>query len=353
MGDLIASLLAPRSCEFGVLDVDVDVVTVELASHWELEAAGMVLDWSDFPPHPAAGAPTRLPTGARARALKAAIREARASLPPEKLIAASIIGPGLATAEAARASAPAPGVGTAARQTAIRGPAAPAPWSGGATLGGAPPRGAAPFAHGAAPEGFPRAGDVLPLGSAGGASSRGGAGGGSSRGGAGAAGGASSRGGAGGASSHGGVSSRGDASSRGGAGGAVGASSRRGAGPGGAPRPPATPVAPAVSATLKDAAAALIDAGAGLIWIVEDPYRAVAPADLVPLLATIRALHAIPALLLAGPADAAWRDNAALRQAVPVFDPVRSPGLAEDAAVHARRAHGLLDGDRARLVSLP
>ena len=291
MSDLIASLIAPRSREFGVVDADADVVTVELASHWDLEAAGMVLDWSHFPPHPAAGAPTRPPTGARARALTAAIREARAALPPEKLIAVSITGPGLATAEVLAASAPAPGVGTASRPTAVRAPAAPAPWSGGATLGGTPPRTAGPFGHaGAATDGVPPgAGEALPLGDA----------------------------------------------------------------PGALPRPPATAVAPAVSATLKAAAAAVIEAGAGLVWIVEDPYRAVAAQDLVPLLTAIRGLHAIPALLLAGPADAAWRDNAALRQAVPVFDPVRSPGLATDAAAHARRPHGLLDGDRARLVSLP
>src|SRR3954462_9135901 len=37
----------------------VGVATIEFGSRWELEAAGMVLDWSRFPPRPAAGAPPR------------------------------------------------------------------------------------------------------------------------------------------------------------------------------------------------------------------------------------------------------------------------------------------------------
>src|SRR3954452_9077560 len=71
----------------------VGVATIEFGSRWELEAAGMVLDWSRFPPRPAAGAaaglvlswprspqrpgagaPPREPVGARAPQVLAALR---------------------------------------------------------------------------------------------------------------------------------------------------------------------------------------------------------------------------------------------------------------------------------------
>jgi hypothetical protein len=273
--NLIASLAAPRSREFEALDTDADVVTVELGSHWELEAAGMVLDWSRFPPRPVAGAPSRPPTGGRVRALTSAIRDAGAAMPAGKLVAASLIGPGLASAEVAAAASPAPGVGTASAATRVRAPAGPAPWSGGATLGGARPH------DDAATSAF--AGAFFP--------------------------------------------------------------------PAGTRPGPPPPVAPAVVATFKAAAAALCEAGAGLIWIVEDPRRAVAAKELVPLLAAIQAQHVIPALLLAGAADEAWLDVArSLRQAVVCVDPALSPEL----AALPRRAHGFLEGgDRVRISERP
>src|SRR4051794_30798841 len=52
----------------------VGVPRVELGSRWELEAAGVVLDWSRFPPRPAAGTPSREPAGGRAPQVLAAIR---------------------------------------------------------------------------------------------------------------------------------------------------------------------------------------------------------------------------------------------------------------------------------------
>src|SRR3954462_8715196 len=85
----------------------VGVATIEFGSRWELEAAGMVLDWSRFPPRPGAGVPGREPVGARAPQLLAAIRALRRG---KALAAASVTGPVTATAEVAAASAPAPGV---------------------------------------------------------------------------------------------------------------------------------------------------------------------------------------------------------------------------------------------------
>ena len=71
-----------------------DVVTVEFGTRWELEAAGVVLDWSHgLPPRVAAGAPVRAPTGARARALLDAIARVKAALGDSGLVAASVTGP--------------------------------------------------------------------------------------------------------------------------------------------------------------------------------------------------------------------------------------------------------------------
>jgi len=162
----------------------------------------MVLDWSHFPPRPAAGAPTRPPTAARAQTLRPRSAKPEPPLPPEKLIAASITGPGLATAQVAAASAPAPGVGNRLPPHRRPRPGRDRTVERRASLGGTPPRGAGQFGHGGAT-------DV-----------------------------------------------------------------RR-------PVRPQTPVAPGVATTLKAAAEAVIGAGAGLVWIVEDPYRAVAANDLV------------------------------------------------------------------------
>jgi hypothetical protein len=178
----------------------VGVATIEFASRWDLEAAGMVLDWSRFPPRPAAGVPAREPLGARAPQVLAAIRALGRG---KALPAASVTGPVAASAEVAAASAPAPGV----------------------------------------------------------------------------------------------------------------ASERRG---------DARPVALA-------AARALCEAGAKLVWIVEDSAWAPRDAKLLqPLVAAIRAGGAVPALHLSGEADAWLEPVKRLRQAVPCFDPARSPGLARE-----------------------
>jgi hypothetical protein len=178
----------------------VGVATIEFASRWDLEAAGMVLDWSRFPPRPAAGVPAREPLGARAPQVLAAIRALSRG---KALPAASVTGPVAASAEVAAASAPAPGV----------------------------------------------------------------------------------------------------------------ASERRG---------DARPVALA-------AARALCEAGAKLVWIVEDSAWAPRDAKLLqPLVAAIRAGGAVPALHLAGEADAWLEPVKRLRQAVPCFDPAKSPGLARE-----------------------
>src|SRR3954469_695465 len=103
----------------------VGIATIEFGSRWELEAAGMVLDWSRFPPRPAAGgpargrsppgraraAPAREPVGARAPQVLAALRALSRG---KALPAASVTGPVTATAEIAAASAPAPGAGAEA-----------------------------------------------------------------------------------------------------------------------------------------------------------------------------------------------------------------------------------------------
>jgi len=192
----------------------VGVATVEFASRWELEAAGMVLDWSRFPPRPAAGVPSREPTGARAPQLRAALEALRRG---KALPAASVTGPVTAAAELAAASAQAPGAGVGAARSA-------------AAL---------------------------------------------------------------------------------------------------SPRPdsPASP-GPAVAVA---AARVLCDAGARLVWIVEDGTPA--PRDaapLQPLVAAIRAAGALPALHLSGEADAWLEPVKRLRQAVPCFDPAKSPALARE-----------------------
>src|SRR3954451_15427669 len=86
----------------------VGIATIEFGSRWELEAAGMVLDWSRFPPRPAAGAPAREPggpppepVGARAPQVLAALRALSRG---KALPAASVTGPVTATAEIAAAS---------------------------------------------------------------------------------------------------------------------------------------------------------------------------------------------------------------------------------------------------------
>src|SRR5215475_6915754 len=106
----------------------VGVATVEFASRWELEAAGVVLDWSRFPPRPAAGVPSREPVGARAPQVLAALRALSRG---KALPAASVTGPVTAAAELASASAPAPGAGVGASRSAAalspRPDAAPSP----------------------------------------------------------------------------------------------------------------------------------------------------------------------------------------------------------------------------------
>jgi hypothetical protein len=184
----------------------VGVATIEFASRWDLEAAGMVLDWSRFPPRPAAGAPSREPVGARAPQVLAALRTLSRG---KALPAASVTGPVAAAAEVAAASAPAPGAGV------------------------------------------------------------------------------------------GGASRRDD----------VRAASRL-----------------AVSA-----ARALCDAGARLVWIVEDSgWTPRATAPLQPLVTAIRAAGAVPALHLSGEADEWLEPVKRLRQAVPCFDPAKSPALARE-----------------------
>jgi hypothetical protein len=192
------------------------VATVEFGSRWELEAAGVVLDWSRFPPRPAAGVPSREPVGARAPQVLAALRALSRG---KALPAASVTGPVAASAELTAASAPAPGAGVGA------------------------PRSAAALS--------PRADTAT------------------------------------------------------------------------SPR--------VVSALAVTAARALCEAGARLVWIVED--SAWAPRDaapLVPLVAAIRAAGATPALHLSGEADAWLEPVKRLRQAVPCFDPARSPALARE-----------------------
>jgi len=187
----------------------VGVATIEFGSRWELEAAGMVLDWSRFPPRPVAGVPAREPVGARAPQVLAAIRALRRG---KALAAASVTGPVTATAEVAAASAPAPGVAAERRH------------------------------------------DARPV--------------------------------------------------------------------------------------VLAAARALCEAGAKLVWIVEDSEWA--PRDaapLQPLVATIRAAGAVPALHLSGEADAWLEPVKRLRQAVPCFDPARSPALARELT---RRPFGVL-----------
>ncbi len=217
----------------------VGVATIEFGSRWELEAAGVVLDWSAFPPRPAAGAPAREPIGARAPQVMAALRALGRG---KALPAASVTGPVAATAELAAAAAPAPGAGVGAPRSA----AALSPRADAAT-----PRPGAP----------PPRGDVR-----------------------------------------------------------------------------------AASALAVTAARALCDAGARLVWIVED--SAWAPTDaaaLQPLVAAIRAGGATPALHL-GPAADAWLEPLRrLRQAVPCFDPGRSPALAREFSA-GRRAFGVLAG---------
>ena len=90
----------------------VGVATIEFGSRWELEAAGVVLDWSAFPPRPAAGVPAREPIGARAPQVMAALRALGRG---KALPAASVTGPVAATAELAAAAAPAPGPASARR----------------------------------------------------------------------------------------------------------------------------------------------------------------------------------------------------------------------------------------------
>jgi hypothetical protein len=192
----------------------IGVATVEFGSRWELEAAGVVLDWSSFPPRPAAGAPVREPAGGRAPELLAAVR----GLSDRLLVAASVTGPAAATAEVAAAAAPAPGVAVGDARVDVR---------------------------------------------------------------------------------------------------------------------------PAVRlATI--AARALCAAGARLVWIVEDSGWA--PADaaaLAPLVGAIRAAGATPALHLSGAADPWLEPVRRLRQAVPCFDPARSPALAGEFG-GGRRAFGVL-----------
>ena len=82
----------------------------------------------------------------------------------------------------------------------------------------------------------------------------------------------------------------------------------------------------AAAALAVSAARALCEAGAKLVWIVED--SAWAPRDaaaLQPLVAAIRAAGAIPALHLSGEADAWLEPVKRLRQAVPCFDPAGLP----------------------------
>jgi hypothetical protein len=198
------------------------VATVEFASRWELEAAGVVLDWSRFPPRPAAGMPSREPAGGRAPQVLAALAALRRG---KALPAASVTGPVAASAELSAASAPAPGAGVGASRSAAA------------------------------------------------------------------------------------MSPRADAAS----GADVRASARL-----------------AVTA-----ARALCDAGARLVWIVEDSGWA--PRDaapLQPLVAAIRAGGALPALHLSGEADAWLEPVKRLRQALPCFDPARSPVLARELTGH-------------------
>jgi len=196
----------------------VGVATVEFGSRWELEAAGMVLDWARFPPRPVAGAPSREPAGARAPQVHAALGLLRRG---KALPAASVTGPVAAAAEVAAASAPAPGAGVGASRSA----AAMSPRSDAAT-----------------------GGDVR-----------------------------------------------------------------------------------AAAALATSAARALCEAGAKLVWIVEDSEWAPRnPAPLQPLVAAIRAAGAIPALHVAGEADAWLEPVRRLRQAVPCFDPAKSPALARE-----------------------
>ena len=195
----------------------VGVATVEFGSRWELEAAGVVLDWSSFPPRPAAGVPSHEPIGARAPQVMAALRALGRG---KALPAASVTGPVAASAELAAASAPAPGAGVgASRSAAAMSPRAQA--------------------------------------------------------------------------------ARADAR--------------------------------AAAALALSAARALCEAGARLVWIVED--SAWAPngtAAHAPLVAAIRAAGATPALHLPGDADAWLEPVKRLRQAVPCFDPDRSPALARE-----------------------
>ncbi len=80
---------------------------------------------------------------------------------------------------------------------------------------------------------------------------------------------------------------------------------------------------------------ALCEAGAGLIWIVEDGARAPADAGdyaraLTPVLGTARFYRADAALHLAGAADG-WLDAVRkLRAAIPCFDPAEAPALAAE-----------------------
>src|SRR3954468_11542608 len=115
MATLVAPLIAALAADGGPRDALTDpaplvkllrslrvgVATVEFASRWELEAAGVVLDWSRFPPRLGARTPSREPAGGRAPQVLAAIRALRRG---KALPAASVTGPVAAAAELAAAA---------------------------------------------------------------------------------------------------------------------------------------------------------------------------------------------------------------------------------------------------------
>jgi hypothetical protein len=110
---------------------------------------------------------------------------------------------------------------------------------------------------------------------------------------------------------------------------------------------PGTDVGAAAKLAL-EAVRALCDAGAKLVWVVEDGARPPAdPARLAQASASVfgtaRFYRATAALHLAGDADGWLHAVRALRQAVPCFDADRSPALAAEAR-DGSRPFGLVVG---------
>ncbi|MEA2358307.1 MAG: hypothetical protein QOI62_1567 [Solirubrobacteraceae bacterium] len=110
---------------------------------------------------------------------------------------------------------------------------------------------------------------------------------------------------------------------------------------------PALDVAGAARLALA-AVRALCDAGAGLVWVVEDGERPPADAELLAracasVFGTARFYRATAALHLRGAADGWLEAVRALRQAVPCFDADASPALAAELG-GGTRPFGLIVG---------